>query len=316
MSLSASSACNALPPAKLIILGNCVGERLALLLTGLFERQDYYCPGLNVKWQVVSTPPIYNLKKDAWEGLFQEALKCDLVFSQPLFNFGPCNTDNLKKHLGSKLHLFSAPNFEAYFPDAIGHSTFNLPEKFSPPLEWHSHIFILGFAAGLSPQEVAHIYPKHALFQKKHVMDAISKTLQRYELRETDVEIGTLEETLKNYADEPLFFTFNHPGDRIIRKLLTGMLSVLGMKDNDVINALNHIPWADKSTDIHAWSEWGFGFNSWPIITDNHDLFNFQTRDWFRISGQQLSLAEAANEWYKYYQAHPAIFAKLQGCIH
>ncbi|MBD5642157.1 MAG: hypothetical protein HDQ91_07055 [Desulfovibrio sp.] len=54
--------------------------------------------------------------------------------------------------------------------------------------------------------------------------------------------------------------------------------------------------------------EWGFGFNSWPIITRNHNLFDFKGREFFRVAGREIDIATCAIAYYNYYEAHPVIF--------
>lgn len=298
-------------PAKLIILGNCVGEKLALLLEGLVQRQQYFCPGLSRQWHVIRIPPIFHIPQKDWADVAAKAAGCDLVFTQPIFNFGPCNTSTLRAQLGEKLRVFSAPNFEAYFPDAISIGRQN--EKFAPPLEWHSRIFVMGKLAGLSCRECAEIYAHHPIFNKAATAALLQKSWENYRLRETGVEIGTLAEALAHYAAEPLFYSFNHPADRLLKKLLSGMLSAMGLDDEGVAKALRHIPWTKDP--IHGWTEWGFGFNAWPVITGRQSPFKFESRNYFRIAGKTFSIEDAAAGFYYYYDAHPEIFNKLVAIV-
>lgn len=292
---------------KLIVLGNCVAERLGLLLQALFRRQGEILPGLAVAWEVETVPPVHNLPDHkAREEVARKALDCDLVFSQPLFNYGPCNTGELRDALGERLHTFSAPNFEAYFPDAIDIRPLKSPEKFPPPLEWHSRIFIQARAAGLQPHEAEVIYFSHPLFQPAAMCQTLRRGWEIYERREAGVEIGTLALAREYFDKEPLFYTWNHPGDRVFRHLLQGMLQVMGISGADIEAALARIPW--KGVISSTWSDWGFGFNAWPIITRNHKFFSFQERDWFRMAGRQVDILTAAIAWYSWYDAHPDIF--------
>lgn len=294
--------------AKVIVLGNCVAERLGLLLEGLFKEQARTCPGLRGDWQVEQATPVYNITEAEVAELAMKAAGCDCVFSQPLFNFGPCNTQALTKAVGPRLHLFSAPNFEAYFPDVFEIGPVCEKEKFPPPLEWHSRIIVQCKAASIPGEDIEKIYLNHSLFRKKSMHDAIERSFSVYEKRDRNVEIGSLEFVKNNYAREPLFYTFNHPGDALLKHLLTGMLQTIGMKRDDALRALNYIPWAEASPE--GWAYWGFGFSAWPIITRHHDYFSFPGREWFRIEQKKLGIGAAALEWYRYYDAHPGIFAQ------
>lgn len=298
---------------RLIVLGNCVAERLTLLLEGLLSERKAYCPGISENWEVLHRKPVHNMLKEELEPLAAEALRCECVFSQPLFSFGPCNTAVLREKLGDRLHTFSAPNFEAYFPDVMDIRPYGEVVKFDPPMEWHSKIIVMCKAAGIKPEDVGRLYPNHSLFKAGPVGKAIEHSLEIYEKRDTGVEIGSLEFVKNNYAREPLFYTWNHPGDALLKHLLGGMLGVLGLSRSQSEEAMTHLPWAGDSE--HGWAEWGFGYNEWPIITRWHDHFQFPGREWFRIGGEKLPISLAALGWYNFYDFHPQIFQKaLAAC--
>lgn len=294
--------------ARLIVLGNCVAERLGLLLEGLLNEQERCCPGLGAKWRVEQATPVYNLPQAEIGPLARKALECDLVFTQPIFNYGPCNTDALREKLGPRLRTFSAPNFEAYFPDVMDIRPYPEPEKFPPPMEWHSKIVVQCREAGASPEEVANIYVHHPLFRPASIKNAIERSLEIYARRDQNVEIGSMEFVRDNFAAEPLFYTWNHPADPLLRHLLLGMLRHLGLDGRRAQDALGYIPWGKNFPS--GWAPWGFGFNAWPIITRWHGLFNFPGREWFRVKGEEVPIANAVWSWYRYYDAHPQIFAK------
>lgn len=297
---------------RLMLLGNCVAQRLASLLepilkafnSGVSERRQ---------WQLVSAPPVYNLStfSTTTDELALRARACDLVFSQPLFNFGPLNTAVLQEVSGLELHTFSAPNFEAYFPDIVHPRACFQEEKFPPPLEWHSRIFLECKAANVPVENVETIYLRHPLFRAAHIGKALEKAWAVYEQREKDVEIGTLELVREFYSSEILFFTWKHPGDRVIRSLLTGMLEIMGMSKEEVENSLRLIPFREQANLPHVWSEWGFGFNAWPVINNSGKFFTFPDRRFFRVAGQEIDILTAAIAWYHYYDAHPEIFSIL-----
>lgn len=292
---------------KLIVLGNCVAERLALLLEGLLKDQARCCPSLKDNWEVVTIPPINMLPVEV-ENVAHKAMECDCIFSQPLFNFGPCNTSILRQKLGDKLHLFSAPNFEAYFPDVMDIRPYPENVNYDPPLEWHSKIIIKAKAAGIDPQEMDKLYPNHSLFKTRSIQQAIERSIDIYIRRDKDVEIGSLDFVKDHYASEPLFYTWNHPGESLLKHLLEGMLKILGLNTPQSAYAMKYIPWA-RNLD-NGWNGWGFGFNEWPIITASHDFFHFPSREYFRILGKKQSISEATKKWYKFYDDHPHIFEK------
>ena len=275
----------------LMVLGNCVAERLAGLLAG-------YTP-LRGKWNVLPVPVIQRVQVGAeTDVLAARAARCDLVFSQPLFSHGACTTAGLRPLLGGRLVTFSAPNFEAYFPDVLNVPGGGAEERFPPPLEWHSRVIVQCRAAGLPLEEVTEVYVNHGLFRAPAVRRTLERTWEKYARREQGVALGTLDMARREYAREALFYTWNHPGERMLASLFAGMLRVLGLTvtREAAMREIRNGPWS-------------FGFNSWPIITRYHDLFVFPGREWFRVGGKRVSIEDAAAGYYTYYDFHPHVFA-------
>lgn len=276
-----------------MILGNCVAERLQTLLQA--------CGELQGAWEIVPAPMIHRVSQEAaLDALAARAAQCDLVFSQPLFHYGACNTEHLRAVLPpQRLALFSAPNFEAYFPDVLhlpSAATRGEAERFPPPLEWHSRIILGCYAAGVPAADVEMLYVRHTLFRAYAVRTALDSAWLNYARREQGVELGTLNVVRERYAHTPLFHTWNHPGDEILRHLCAVMLRRMEVAGAEEV--------AGKLCAGR-----GFGFNQWPIITRHHNLFAFAERARFTLAGQQVSIGDAAEGYYNYYRFHPAALA-------
>ncbi len=321
----------------LMLLGNCVAQRLERLVEACATGEGSAGHG----WRVLRATPVYQLSTgpspdEALAALAAQARGCDLVFSQPLFHYGPCNTEELRARLGDRLRLFAAPNFEAYFPDVLEVAP-REPARFAPPLDWHSRIFVQCRAAGLPPEESGAIYLTHPCFREKAVAAALERTWRTYERREQGLDIGTLAVARRWYRREPLFHTWNHPAERLLAVLLDGILAELGMAADARGACLRRVGWnggpldagdeagerkeggapcsavpataGNGTDDDGAVPPWSFGFNSWPIITRHHRLFGFPGRGWFRVAGTRVDLSTMALAWYTWYDLHPRTFA-------
>lgn len=296
---------------KVIVLGNCLAQRISMLLEPILDRYNKG-KALESQWQLVPVPPVYNLpfSKFTRENVAELACQCDVVFTQPLFNFGPLNTGELQKRC-LRLHTFSAPNFEAYFPDIIHPGNFEEKEEFPPPLEWHSRIFLEFKAGNGNPLDLEKFYFSHPVFHGRNIRKLLEKSWSQYERREQDVEIGTLNIVRNFYASEILFYTWKHPADRIIRQILSEVLVRLNFSRKEVEKIITLMPFQEKNNHPEIWSYWGFGFNAWPVISRHTRLYNFPGREFFRIQGRQLDILTAGLLWFKYYDQHPLIFRRL-----
>lgn len=293
------------------MVGNCLAARIALLLEPILTRRNKE-KSLEHQWQLVKVPPVYNLPIGTFtlETATELVHQCDVIFTQPLFKFGTLNTGELQKRR-LRVHTFSAPNFDAYFPDIIHPGKFEATEKFAPPLEWHSRIFLEFKAAKGNMSDLEAFYLSHPLFHEKNLNRALDKSWAAYERREKNVEIGTLDTVRRYYNSEILFYTWKHPADRIIRHILSEILLRLDFSRSEVDKTLSLMPFQESSAHPETWSYWGFGFNAWPVIARHTRLYNFPGREFFRIHGRQLDILTAGLLWSQYYEEHPGIFENL-----
>lgn len=317
----------------LMLLGNCVAQRLERLL------ELTAGPGEGTEghgWRVVRATPVYQAATGpdggaALEALAAQARACDLVFSQPLFHYGPLNTEALAPRLGDRLKLIAAPNFEAYFPDVLDVPPQEEAERVARPFDWASRIFVLAKAAGTPPEEAAALYLAHPLFREQAVARALSRTWATYECREQGLHVGTLAVARQWYDREPLFYTWNHPAERLMAVMLDGILGILGQSGPERAAQLARVGWRGAAPDAPPGAltdkpggaapvagsgggqapqlpAWSFGFNRWPVITRHHRLFRFPGRENFRVAGTEVDLASMALAWYNWYDLHPKSF--------
>ena len=274
---------------RMMVLGNCVAERLQSMLPAY--------PGFREAFVMTPAPPIHTMTKpEQWQELAEAALSCDIIFTQPLFNFGPCNTAEFRKafgqeapETGGRLILFSAPNFEAYFPDAI---VLKGKENlcFNPVLDWDSIIIFSCFCSGVSIFDVEDIYCNHPLFCPVEMDQKITATLELYQQREKDLDVSTKNHVIRNYKQTKLFHSPKHPVDSLLVMMLRDMAAYLGLNPDAPPPPVD-----------------GFGFNQWPIITRRHQRFTFPEQDYFILAGKKCSLEDTIMAYYNFYEFHPHV---------
>ncbi len=271
---------------RITILGNCVAHRLQFLL------KEH--PAFSAHYELVPSPMIHLLTQKAeLDDLATLARTCDILFTQPLFNFEACNTAVLQanKPDGQTIHLFSAPNFEAYFPDVL-HLDNKTDLKFEPTLDWDSRIIFSCFVTGVPIFDVEQIYVNNRLFRKEPAQNALHAALETYARREQGVDLQTGGFVFRNYAATRLFYTWQHPTETLMGLLL-----------DKIILALD-LPRHPMQANLAAHS---FGFNQWPIITRHHSLFKFPEQAYFLIAGVRYSIEDVAMAYYNFYEFHPHI---------
>lgn len=293
---------------RVIVLGNCAAERLRFML-------EKYA-GFTHSFQMVPAPMIHTVNDPAaQQKLADLALGCDIVFTQPLFNFGPCNTAELRKALGKqaecgeaggqgafgasgqRLFVFSSPDFDAYFPDAV---YFRNMENVSivPVMEWDSSIIFSCYCQGVSIFDVEKVYLDHPMFKAEAVAQRVAPALERYALREQGLDIGSQSYFFKNYASAKLLHSPRHPVDGFLQALARGLAGALGLDQNAAPPPLS-----------------GFGFNQWPVITRHYRRFTFAEQPWFMVAGKKYSIEDVAMAYYNFYKFNPHVVEANQDKI-
>lgn len=270
----------------IMVLGNCVAHRLQSMLAAH--------PDFASRYALKPAPMIHTLRDPAqWESLAREARACDLVFTQPLFHFGPCNTAALAAILPpERLFVFPSPNFEAYFPDVIILSG-KTELQFPPILDWDSRIIFSCFVAGMSIFEVEAVYRNHPLFQARAARRAVAEALEACIRRDQGVNLPLAPFVARHYAATRLFHTWMHPAAPVLTHLLEGLTGALELPLREA-----HLAVAQRN---------GFGFNQWPILTSGHGMFHFPEQDFFMVGGRRFSLEDVAMAYYNFYEFHPHV---------
>lgn len=281
---------------RICVLGNCVAHRLQGMLAANAALTEHYTSVYMPTVHAVGRLPDREMEL---ERLARRALSCDVILSQPLFSFGPCDTAQLRSRLGpgQKLLTFSAPDFGAYFPDVCWLSG-KTKLRFSPVHDWDSKIFFACFVKGVSIFEVERLYLTHPMFGQKAILANMAASLERYAKREQGVDIPTGDYVARHYTKRRLFYSDKHPADE-----------VLALLRNRALEALDLPPLPDDAPlEVES-----FDFNSWPVITRAHRLFRFPGQEYFLVANERRSIEDVAMAYYCFYEFHPHVVeANLQ----
>lgn len=267
----------------LTILGNCVAERLLLML------QEY--PGFSDSYALKRFPIIPHIDQRDLAQVAHIARQCDIIFTQPLFRYGPCNTDELRKNLRpeQKLIVFSSPKFPAYFADLCdfhGMTDLATPKV----MEWDSKIIFSCYVRGVSIFAVEDIYTSHWLFHREYIEEQLEESIRSYLCREQGVDLSTKSYFTKNFTKTKLLHGPRHPVDAFLTMMRDLMVDALDLKR------------AEQPPEPLT-----FSFNQWPVITRHHTYFSFPEQNYFVVSGQRFSIEDIAMAYYNFYKFNPQV---------
>ena len=253
------------------VLGNCVAERLLLMLRTH--------PGFLETFDIKRFNIIPYIRKNDLKHVAKIVQEYDIIFSQPLFNYGPCNTSEIRRNLKphQQLIIFSSPEFPAYFPE-LHHFNNSVPCTTPKPLEWDSRIIFSCFVNKVPLHEVEAIYTSHWFFHKKNMMQHIDKSIENYLTREQGVDLSTLTYFLQNFRKKRLIHSPRHPTISFLKVMYDMMIDALGLQ---------------KIEPQAEWAKLDFNQHQLPIITRCHDLFTFPEQDDFVIVDKRHLVVDA-----------------------
>lgn len=267
----------------LTVLGNCVAERLLLML--------HTYPGFSDAFDIKRFRIIPHIHQKDLKYVAKVALECDVILSQPLFSYGPCNTSEIRKKLKphQELIVFSSPDFPAYFPE-LRYFTNRVQSDIPKPLEWDSQIIFSCYVNKVPLHKVEKIYTSHWFFHKDHMLPLIDKSIESYIAREQGVDLSTLTDFIKHFRQQRLFHSPRHPILPFIENMCTMLVDALGLK---------------RTEAKIDWSRLDFNQHQLPIITRLHNLFTFPEQDYFIIAERRFSIEDMATAFYHYYEHNP-----------
>ena len=197
-------------PDLCLLHANCQGEALALLLnahapfTRLFRLKHY----INYTRETLLPSDLQN---------------CRLFLYQKLdASFGDLASNVLLKRLPKTCQTIQIPNlfFKGYWPFWM-----RAPER----IDFADSVLERLIDIGLPMQEILRIYLSGSHPAFKTVAKIAQESLAQEKAKEKDCPIGCVHLLLQFWREEPLFYTVNHPGPRLIIAVAERLLQLLGL---------------------------------------------------------------------------------------
>lgn len=268
---------------KLVIIGNCQSLPLHKILSNLSPFKNYF--------DIRYFPPVHiaSTKEVAELHSLLEKEPCLLITQriQDTYreNIG-LGTNYLNSIVNEKSSIITWPNMHwaGYHPDLFEFKKIN-HQKILGEFDYHNILILWAYHSGLSIDECVDV-----LISKDFVCDFEKNAMnctQSLKTRERDLQISVSDYIEEHFRDNRLFYTYNHPTNKVILHLAKKILAYLEI--NAQIDNTKHTPLMD-----------GTFYQIHPSIYASLKL-KFSWSDQNKIRGDFFSIFELVQRYYSFY---------------
>jgi hypothetical protein len=207
------------------IHGNCQTLAIERILAEIFEIRKNF---------IVISNAVHNVDLNHLEYVLSSIVRADYFICQPVkLGYRKTNklsTEYLKSLLKDSCKVISFPNifFEGYFPEQL---VFDINVLNSP---CHDYNLLRFYLKGNSVETINHAIKLGDFYKKEDVLYNFNSSLEELQRRELEnaLDIKVSEIILKEYRENKLFHTINHPTRKMLLYVLEYILQKLDIEVN------------------------------------------------------------------------------------
>lgn len=194
---------------KVVVVGNCQARPVAALLEGMSDRIE------------VTKVAIVHLLNSSQESEYVKELEdADHIVAQLVSSDYPCRfvrTEDLKAKYGGKVTTIVNLFFKGYHPDWMYLKPPGIGALKGPMGDYHNSIIFDGWKSQVETTQI-----KSRLlscdYYNINFKDAVQNSLYELKQRESKADVKIAHYIESKYADEIMFFTFNHPSLLLLKE--------------------------------------------------------------------------------------------------
>lgn len=216
---------NDMSPLKIAVLGNCQARPIAALF------------GNNNSSHSISYIGIVHLLKDCDKvELFQALDDADLIITQNIADNYPCEfvrTSMLMSRYPNKIMRIANLYFRGYNPELRYIRNGKLGTLRGPLGDYHISTILQTWLEGGSIQQI-HDRLQDKQWNSTEYGDIASTSLAQLYARDADLDIPAAALIAKDWRNQHLFFTFNHPSMQLLTRYCTAIAAQFSLDIGDL----------------------------------------------------------------------------------
>lgn len=205
---------------KIVFIGNCQAQALSQITHFL---------GLDVELEFV--PLVFDIENFNTQQVKDKIYSCDFVFSQRVsedYQVDFVRPSAIRASFGERALIWPNVYFDGYFPGVRYIYAPNGNKVTGPLTDYHFVQIQKMWAQGASPEEALERLIGPLPFEGLPA-DPVADSLFHLRHREQYADIQISDHIEKNYAHEKLFYSMNHPTDKLLLELLSKMFVKAGI---------------------------------------------------------------------------------------
>jgi len=215
---------------KYSVYGNCQANPLGNVLQTNAEFAE--------SWEFVPFPkPSFELRKGDWEDVEMLLSELDLFITQNVGeSHGIFSSSNLASHLKANAKVIRIPNayFSGYMPEVV---YFRAGEPYVTKFcDYHDANFLAFFMEDPvnAVQKTVKAATNRSHYSEEFVLDNAMTSISELKRREEECDVFVSDYIEKNWRNDILFYSINHPRTVVLSHMASQILKLLNQSTGDV----------------------------------------------------------------------------------
>tara|TARA_B100000700_G_C15038434_1_gene854005 strand:+ start:1108 stop:2121 length:1014 start_codon:yes stop_codon:yes gene_type:complete len=215
---------------KYSVYGNCQANPLGNVLQTNTEFAE--------SWEFVPFPkPSFELRKGDWEDVEMLLRELDLFITQNVGeSHGIFSSSNLASHLKANAKVIRIPNayFSGYMPEVV---YFRAGEPYVTKFcDYHDANFLAFFMEDPvnAVQKTVKAATNRSHYSEEFVLDNAMTSISELKRREEECDVFVSDYIEKNWRNDILFYSINHPRTVVLSHMASQILKLLNQSTGDV----------------------------------------------------------------------------------
>lgn len=283
---------------KCLIYGNCQTMALMNVLRSW--------PAFNDCYQILSIPPVFEIKQTDLNRLLEIIAAVDLFIYQPVSDqyrsIPQLSTNFLTSQLKQDCFTISFPSlyFAAYSPEIIYLRQENGTFHEGPAGDYHNLFVVKSYLSSKSVKETVSLLTSNSLFSPEISQQIAKSSLD--ELRKREETIVRVSDFIQeHYISRRLFHTMNHPSITILRFVALKVMEQLKLSNHPEPH------WIFSGAELLNNSF----FAIHPSLYQNLSL-TFENPPHCTLMGQTMELHEMVECFFQFYDQNPQVIGDFE----
>lgn len=283
---------------RAVVVGNCQARALGLAL----EASDSF----TARFDLISFPAVHEISEAMVPELHRAVASASVVVPQLVdesYRNGIGLDTKTLASLAVNARVISWPNiyWGGYFPELCYLRDATGRQLLDGPAHYHDRTVLAAFSEGLGAAEVCRMLADPE--RSSHAVSWVANATAELQRREAGCDIHVASFIASNYTKKLLFFTMNHPSNRMLGFVAAQVLERLGIQNDLDLHRIGRRRKLRRYNEILGHTFFPLHANhARALMLELDQLIAGRAR--YRIDGRILEPVDAIRAFFNYYEAN------------